>query len=156
MVLRPHGRALVRPVAVLVLALGLGAFAAGRVPEGEFQSPGRLAVAAVGTLLLLRWSLAPYLRWLSTRVIVTDRRLMTRTGVLTRSGRDLPLGRIVDVGHVRTPLQRLLGCGTLLVDTSGDRGGLELRDVPRVEQVQRELQDLLDRRDDQPDYASGR
>lgn len=155
MVLRPHGRALVRPAAVLVLALGVGAFAAGWVPDGEYQSPGRLAVAAVVTGVLLRWALRPYLRWLSTRVIVTDRRLMTRTGVLTRSGRDVPLGRIVDLGHVRTPLQRLLRCGTLLVDTSGDRGGLVLRDVPRVEQVQRELYDLLDRLDE-PDYDSGR
>lgn len=151
MVLRPHGRALVRPVAVLVLALGLGAFAAGRVPDGELQVPGRLAVAVVVAGLVLRGVMMPYLRWLSTRVIVTDRRLMTRTGVLTRSGRDVPLARIVDVGHVRTPLQRLLRCGTLLVDTSGERGGLVLRDVPRVEQVQRELHDLLERLDAEPD-----
>ena len=40
--------------------------------------------------------------------------------------------------------ERLLRCGTLTVESAGERGQLVLRDVPKVESVQRELYRLVD------------
>ncbi|HEX6246424.1 MAG TPA: PH domain-containing protein, partial [Nocardioidaceae bacterium] len=71
-----------------------------------------------------------------------DQRLITRRGALRRRGHDIPLGRISDVSHARGLLDRVLGCGTLVVSVEGERR-VELDDIPQVEQVHLRMQDLL-------------
>jgi uncharacterized membrane protein YdbT with pleckstrin-like domain len=71
-----------------------------------------------------------------------------RTGVLSRSGRDVPLSRINDITFSHTFLERLLGCGTLVVESAGERGQVTLSDVPKVERVQRQLYDLVENTDE--------
>lgn len=144
MELRPHARVLTRPALALVLGAGLGGFAVGRVPEGPLQVPGRVALAAVVALLLWRWAALPFLRWRSTRVLVTDSRVLTRRGLVTRTGRDLPLSRIADLSFSRGPLDRLFGSGTVVLTPAGDSPPLVLRRLPRVADVQRELYELLE------------
>jgi hypothetical protein len=57
----------------------------------------------------------------------------------------MPLSRINDVTFEHTNLlERLLGCGTLVVESAGERGQLVLRDVPRVEEVQRDVYRLAE------------
>jgi uncharacterized membrane protein YdbT with pleckstrin-like domain len=142
--LRPHARVLARPLLVLLGALALGGFGAGRVPEGSWQGPGRWAVAAVTAAVVVRFCLLPWLRWLSTTYLVTERRVTLERGVLRRSSRGVPLSRVADVGVERTLGQRLFGSGTLVLDTVGERGGLVLRDVPAVRDVAEQLNELLD------------
>ena len=142
--LRPHARVLVRPALVLVLGAGLGGFAVGRVPEGDLQEPGRVALAVVAALLVGRWAALPFLRWRATRVVVTDARVLTRRGLLTRAGRDLPLSRIADLSFTRSPLDRVFGSGTVVLTPAGDSPPLVLRRLPQVAQVQRELYELLE------------
>jgi membrane protein YdbS with pleckstrin-like domain len=142
--LRPHARVLTRPVLVLVVGAGLGGFAVGRVPDGDLQAPGRVVAAALVALLLGRWAALPFLRWRATRFLVTDTRVLTRRGVVSRSGRDLPLSRIGDLSFSRGPLDRLFGSGTVVLTPVGDSPPLVLRRLPRVAQVQRELYELLE------------
>ena len=142
--LRPHARVLVRPVLVLLLGAGLGGFAVGRVPEGDLQGPGRVAVALVVALAVLRWAALPFLRWRAMRVVVTDARVMTRRGVVSRRGRDLPLSRIGDLSFTRGPLDRVFGSGTVVLTPTGDSPPLVLRRMPGVADVQRELYELLE------------
>jgi hypothetical protein len=56
----------------------------------------------------------------------------------------MPLTRLNDVSFSHNVLQRILGCGTLVVESAGERGQLRLDDVPKVEQVQRTLYRLSD------------
>jgi uncharacterized membrane protein YdbT with pleckstrin-like domain len=142
--LRPHGRALVLPAGAFVLVMGIGGYLAATVPGGGWQPAGRAAVVAVGVLLVWRLSVRPWLRWLGTRIVVTDRRVRLRAGLLRTSSRDVPLGRVVEVGVTRTLLQRATGSGTLLLDTTGDRGTVEVRDVPDVDEVARVVTELVD------------
>jgi uncharacterized membrane protein YdbT with pleckstrin-like domain len=142
--LRPHARALALPVALLLVTLAVAGFLAAWMPDGRWQTAGRWAVAGVTLLVLVRGALLPWLRWLSTVFVVTDRRVSLEQGVLRRSTRDVPLSRVADVGIERTLLQRLLRTGTLVLDTVGERGGLVVRDVPGVRQVAFRLADLLD------------
>jgi uncharacterized membrane protein YdbT with pleckstrin-like domain len=102
----------------------------------------------VALLVLARWSLWPFLRWLTTSYVVTDRRLITRRGIIARQGRDMPLSRINDVTFNHSGLlERMLGCGTLVVESAGERGQLVLADVPRVEEVQRDVYRLAEQDD---------
>ncbi|MCU1590769.1 MAG: rane-flanked domain [Frankiales bacterium] len=146
--LHPHWKALISPVVVLVLVVGVGSFAAAYMPDGSHQGLGRLAVLIVGLLLLGFYSLRPFLRWVTTHFVITDRRVLVRTGVLARTGRDVPLSRINDITFSHTFLERLLGCGTLVVESAGERGQVTLSEVPHVERVQRELYDLVENTDE--------
>jgi uncharacterized membrane protein YdbT with pleckstrin-like domain len=145
--LHPHWKALISPLVTLVLVLGVGGFAAAAIPSGSQQGLGRLAVLVVGLLMLGLYAVRPFLRWITTHFVVTDRRVLVRTGVLARTGRDVPLSRINDITFSHTFLERLLGCGTLVVESAGERGQVTLSEVPKVEQVQRQLYDLVEKTD---------
>jgi uncharacterized membrane protein YdbT with pleckstrin-like domain len=158
--LRPHWKELVRPALVLLIVSPATTYVATVVPEGAAQKWLRLAAVVVGGLVVARWAVWPFLQWLTTSYVVTDRRLITRVGIVARHGRDMPLSRINDVSFEHgSVLERLLGCGTLVVESAGERGQLVLRDVPRVEEVQRDVYRLAEqdeeRRRREPDGDHG-
>jgi membrane protein YdbS with pleckstrin-like domain len=144
MMLRPHVKRLFLPVLVLLVVAPVASFAAALVPDGSAQvwARGLLALAAV--LVLLRWTVTPFVVWWNTVYVITNRRLVMRHGVLTRSGHDMPLSRLNDVSFTHNLWDRMLGCGTLTVESAGERGQVVLTDVPKVEQVQRVLYRLSD------------
>jgi uncharacterized membrane protein YdbT with pleckstrin-like domain len=142
--LHPHWKALVVPVLALLVVVPLASFAAARIPAGDAQTGLRWGVAAVALVVLGATTLLPFLRWVTTHYVVTDRRLITRRGIIARTGRDMPLSRINDISFSHTVLERVLGCGTLVVESAGERGQLTLDDVPGVETVQRRLYELAD------------
>ena len=72
-------------------------------------------------------TLLPFLRWWTTVYVLTDRRLILREGLIARSGRDIPLGRINDVSFSHTAIERVLGCGTLVRDIYCVRTGRQCR-----------------------------
>lgn len=59
---------------------------------------------------------------------------MVREGVFTRSGIDIPMARINSVRFEHNLLDRMLGCGTLIVESASDEP-LEFDDIPNVETV---------------------
>lgn len=134
--LRPHWRRLVRPCLAVPVFIGGGSYLVAAVPAGHLQADGRWAVVGLTAVLLVGLSVRPWLRWRSTRYLVTTRRVLVRAGVLSRHGRDMPLARITDVSFTRTLLERLLGAGTLVLESAGERGQLVWSDVPGVERVQ--------------------
>ena len=144
--LRPHWKELVWPALLLLVLSPVTTYVATVVPESGGAQPWlRLAVGVIGALVVLRFVVWPFVRWMTTSYVVTDRRLITRVGVIARQGRDMPLSRINDVSFSHSSvLERLLGCGTLVVESAGERGQLVLRDVPKVEEVQRDVYRLAE------------
>jgi membrane protein YdbS with pleckstrin-like domain len=142
--LRPHWRRVVVPVVLIPIVVGLASYLWFVLPDDKARGPLRIAVLVVALAVLLWWSLRPWLRWLTTRYVMTTRRVVTRTGVLSRNGRDVPMTRINDVSFSHTAFERLLRCGTLVVESAGERGQVTLTDIPRVEQIQRRLYELVE------------
>jgi uncharacterized membrane protein YdbT with pleckstrin-like domain len=142
--LRPHWRRIAMPVVLVPIVVGLASYLWFVVPHGSTRKPLRIAVLVVAVLVLLWWSLRPWLRWMTTRYVMTDRRVVVRTGVLSRNGRDVPLSRVNDVSFQHTVIERLFGSGTLVVESAGERGQVVLGDVPHVESVQRTLYQLVE------------
>ena len=138
--LHPHWKRLVVPVLVLLVLLGLTGFLLAQVDDGT----GRLVIVVVAVVLAIVFVLVPVLRWRTTLFVVTTRRVVVRTGVLSRQGRDVPLSRINDVTFSHDLLERMLGCGTLVVESAGERGQVTLSEVPHVESVQRTLYELVE------------
>jgi uncharacterized membrane protein YdbT with pleckstrin-like domain len=144
LVLRPHVKRLIGPVVLLLVVAPVTTFVAGLVPAGAAQPLLRGAVVLAAALVLLRWTVWPFMVWWNTIYVITSRRLVMRHGVFSRSGHDMPLTRLNDVSFTHNMFERLLGCGTLVVESAGERGQVVLVDVPKVEQVQRTLYRLSD------------
>jgi membrane protein YdbS with pleckstrin-like domain len=140
---RTHWKALIGPVLLLLVVAGAGGFLAAIVPSGSLQTPARIAILAVGVVILAAFALKPFLNWFFSIYTVTNRRLITRHGILTRTGRDIPLMRINDVSYEHGLIDRMLGCGTLHIESAGERGQVVLPDVPHVEHVHLRMSDLL-------------
>ncbi len=139
---RTHGKAMVLPaVASILVGAAVGAGAAA-IPA-DYRPAGQLAVATLGLILVIWWVLLPFLRWRTTTYTITDRRLITRSGIVNKSSKDLPLNRINEVSSERSITDRLFRCGTLNVQTAAEDGTIALIDVPDVEQVHKELTELL-------------
>jgi membrane protein YdbS with pleckstrin-like domain len=76
------------------------------------------------------------LEWWVEKILVSDRRFMIVSGVLTRRVTMMPLSKVTDVTYERTPLGRLLGYGSLVVESAGQVQGLDRIDfLPEPEQI---------------------
>ena len=134
----PHWKRLIIPVLVLILVTGLAALGSGFVNSTHWQQLAKNIIYGViwGIwLVIIGWlTLWPFLTWLTTHFVVTNRRVMYRHGVLTRSGIDIPLARINSVEFRHGIFDRVLRTGTLIIE-SASQDPLEFHDIPRVERV---------------------
>lgn len=130
----PHWKKLVLPVLALLVVVGAASFLAALVNGTAWSGPAWIAIAVVAVVLLVVWVITPLVRWKTTHFVVTSQRLMVRRGMFTRSGEDIPLSRINSVSFRHGITDRLVGCGTLIVESASDEP-LEFDDVPRVENV---------------------
>lgn len=147
---RTHPKALILPGLVVVLALALALFLTGVTDNAAVRWIGWVVL-----LVALVWFLvAPFLRWLTTTYTFTNRRFIKRSGFIAKEGRTIPLNRISGVDFEIGVIDRIFGCGTLVVSDASTDGSVELSDIPQVEQVQLKVSDELhrlsggDRRDD--------
>jgi uncharacterized membrane protein YdbT with pleckstrin-like domain len=141
--LHPHWRAAVRPILVLAVALGAVLTAWIMLPTND---GGRIGVAVVGAIALffgVTRGVWPLVVWRCTHYVVTDERILLQDGVLARERRDLPLARVNDHVMTQSLLDRMLGSGTLTVDSIGDQAAV-LTAVPHAQQVQTTLYELIE------------
>lgn len=142
--LHPHGKTMVKPAALLLLIVAAAITVILVLPSGGTNLwPVRVGVGAlalVGAVLVFG---IPFLKWRTTTYEVTSRRLRLREGILTRTGRDFPLNRISDVSFTQGLIDRMFGCGTLIVESPGEQGRLELDEIPEIRRVQGRLFQLV-------------
>jgi uncharacterized membrane protein YdbT with pleckstrin-like domain len=134
----PHWKRLIGPVTVLILASAAASFGCAVVNSTSWDPTAKRVVFwVIGAiwLVLIGWlTILPFLNWLTTHFVITDRRVMFRHGLLSRSGIDIPLARINSVEFRHRLTDRILRTGTLIVE-SASQDPLEFYDIPRVEQV---------------------
>lgn len=134
----PHWKRLIGPVIGLLVFTALAAFLAALVSKTGWQPVARNVVSAViGTIWLVgvgAFVIRPFLAWLTTHFVITDRRVMYRHGVLSRAGIDIPLARINSVEFTHRLRDRMMRTGTLIIESAA-QDPLEFHDIPQVEQV---------------------
>ncbi|MGV9377176.1 PH domain-containing protein [Nonomuraea sp. NPDC003707] len=141
----PHWKRLVLPFLALVLVVAAAGAAMFLIPGGwEYAFYARIAVVVIGLILLTIWSLVPYLRWVNTGYVLTTHRFTISTGVLNKSTDEIPITKVNTVSSDQTFFERLLGCGTLTVESAGDRGEIVLRDIPKIQDVRTDLFRLVE------------
>jgi len=134
----PHWKRLIVPVLVLIVASAVAPFIAAVVEKQSWDQTAKnvvFGVIAAVWLVIVGWlTVWPFLDWLTTHFVLTDRRVMFRHGLLTRSGIDIPLARINSVEFRHGLTDRILRTGTLIIE-SASQDPLEFNDIPRVERV---------------------
>ncbi|WCO65463.1 PH domain-containing protein [Iamia majanohamensis] len=132
--LRPHWIALARPFLLVVVALVLGVLAA------VLEAP---APVLVGALVLILVALVYFgshaLGWSRTMFVLTTDRIISRRGVLTKSGIEIPLERINTVFFNQRLLERMVGAGDLALESASERGTQTFNNVRKPDLVQREI-----------------
>lgn len=130
---RPHWWRLVRPGVVLVAVVG--GTVAGFI--GWKSAPVWFGAVLLGALVLVGgYCGGKYLAWRSTRLIVTTQRVVYRRGVLRRLGREIPIARVQDVTYRQRLGERLVGAGSITVESAGEAGSEPFPDIARPAAVQ--------------------
>ncbi|WP_028659646.1 PH domain-containing protein [Nocardioides insulae] len=137
--MRAHPKVLFGPAVVLVLLV----IAAGVIEWFVDVRLVSIIIWAGVVVAAVWWVLGPVVEWFSSVYAITDRRLITRRGIITRKGHDMPLARMSDVAYEFGLIDRMFGCGTLIISDASTYGQIKLHDIPDVEQTQRRLNDLI-------------
>jgi uncharacterized membrane protein YdbT with pleckstrin-like domain len=95
----------------------------------------------------------PFLRWWTMLYVLSSERLMTRHGLISKSGIEIPLENITNVNFSQTVFERVIGAGDLLVESAGTSGQSRFRDIPHPDKFQTELYRI---REERTLYLSGR
>ncbi|MGI5233126.1 PH domain-containing protein [Actinoallomurus sp. CA-142502] len=140
----PHWSTLVSTIFWAIVSVVVAGVIIFFIPAGGSQTLIRLIVAAVGVLAITVVGFLPFLRWVTTTYTLTNRRFVMRHGILSRSGRDIPLTRVNDVSFEHSLIERIFGTGTLSVESGGEHGQLVLKKIPRVEYTQNQLYRLVE------------
>ncbi|WP_248961849.1 PH domain-containing protein [Sphaerisporangium perillae] len=141
----PHWKRLVLPFIALLLVIAASSAAFILIPtDYEYAQIAWIAVAVVSVVALALWSFIPYLRWKTTSYTLTTHRFNISTGILSKSDDDIPLAKVNSVSSDQTFVERMLGCGTLVVESASDKGEINLRDIPKIQTVRSELFRLVE------------
>ncbi|HEU0089782.1 MAG TPA: PH domain-containing protein [Pseudonocardiaceae bacterium] len=133
-------RVLLETAGVLVVVIGLSYPLAG-AGEGVGLIQTVLWFVALGAVLRLAYRV---LEWWVERVVVTDKRFMLTTGVLETKISLMPITKVTDMSYTRPIIGRMLGFGTLRVESAGQKQDLERIDyLPRPEEVYDAISELI-------------
>jgi uncharacterized membrane protein YdbT with pleckstrin-like domain len=134
--LRPHWIAIVPPVFwALVIIVGAW-FLMSRLDSPSWIDTAILVVALVLFVIL---SARGIVNWLFTLFVLTTDRIITRSGIVARKAREIPLENINDITFNQRILERMVGAGDLLVESAGERGQNRITNVRHPEDVQRQI-----------------
>jgi uncharacterized membrane protein YdbT with pleckstrin-like domain len=129
--LRPHWWVFVKPAATLVLLFVLAV--AAKVVIDNAVLTGVLAALGLAALL---WVGARYARWATTTFVVTTDRLVLRSGMMAKRGKEIPLERLMDITVHQSVFQRIIRAGDVMLESGGERGQEVVPNLPRPFQVQ--------------------
>jgi uncharacterized membrane protein YdbT with pleckstrin-like domain len=109
--------------------------------------PGSVLIDNVAFYLALvavaRFTVLTILWWIE-RIVITDKRVMLAQGFIVHKVGMMPLSKVTDLTFERSLGGRLLGYGTLIVESAGQIQALNRIDyIPRPEEVYEALSELV-------------
>jgi uncharacterized membrane protein YdbT with pleckstrin-like domain len=132
--LRPHWWFLAPAGALLSVAvlLGLASLIGDWASWLKFPV-GILVLGSLGFFVLR------YLTWTTTNFVVTNERVISRTGVVSKQGIEIPLDRINTVFFNQTLFERMIGAGDIGIESAGEGGRQTFTDIRKPNLVQNEI-----------------
>ncbi len=134
--LHPHWWHFAQPAGALVGAIVLAILTLVFTDSG---SNARTVFGWLSLILILAcavWLLARFVSWISTNFVVTNQRVIFRTGVFAKQGIEIPLDRVNTVHFSQGVLERVLGAGDLMIESAGTEGQQRFTDIRDPSRVQ--------------------
>lgn len=128
---RPHWRMLVIPFGWTALLIAAVVLTWIFPPDQAWFDWGITGIAVVAWLVL---GFYPLIAWFFTLYVLTNERLIRRSGILARHGLEIPLEQINDVTFTQTILERVLRSGDLLIESAGTQGQSKFSNIPEPEE----------------------
>ncbi len=148
---RKHPAVLLRPISFTLLGLVIAAVISTTVARHNGDVVGFVWIVWA---VLLVWLAYKVWEWSQDYFIVTSRRMLLATGVITRKVAMMPLVKVTDMSFQRSSLGRLLGYGEFILESAGQDQALRRVDhIPYPEQLYLEVCGLIfpGRKDDGDD-----
>ena len=131
---------LIQTLLALIIAFSLSYIMGGSgLPTWLIQNV--LWYVALAALLRFTFYLV---EWWVERIVVTDKRCMITSGIFTTKVAMMPVSKITDLTYERSMFGRMLGYGTLVVESAGQIQALNrVEFLPRPEEVFDAISELV-------------
>lgn len=132
--LRPHWIALFLPTLATIGVVILGFWLI-----SQFDGVVNWVLLAVMAILLIAYPIRRLVWWLTSYFVVTSDRLIHREGWIAKHSMEIPLEAINDVRFKQTVFERIIGAGTLVVQSASESGREEFKAIRSPEDVQKTI-----------------
>ena len=138
--LRPHWIALVKPIFwTIVIGSITGLVYVKTGGKTDVRQVLQWVIIGIAAVLWIPLAAIPAVRWRFTLFVLTNERVITRTGVIAKHSKEIPLETINDVTFGQRVIERLIGAGDLIIESAGESGQNRFTDIRSPEQVQLEI-----------------
>src|SRR6476661_3477616 len=93
----------------------------------------------IGLLVFAAFVVEKYLVWTYTHFVLTDRRVISRSGIVSKRGTEIPLDRINNIDFSQRIWERVIGAGDLSIESAGKDGQSHFENVRHPDMVQQEI-----------------
>jgi membrane protein YdbS with pleckstrin-like domain len=139
--LRPHFIAVALPTVVAVLATFVAVWLT--LGNDTFDHGAARAIVWVAWLVfMLAYPVRRYIWWLTSNFVVTSSRVIHREGFIAKRSMEIPLDKINDVRFEQNIFDRVVGAGTLVIQSASESGRNEFSFIRHPEEVQRTIYQL--------------
>lgn len=133
--LRPHWIALVMPAIATIATFVVMLILYNTFDESILDA----AVGIAGTLFLLAYPVRRLVDWLTSHFVVTSDRIIHRRGFIAKYSMEVPLEAINDVRFEQGIIDRMIGAGTLVVQSASEAGRQVFDHIRKPEEVQKTI-----------------
>lgn len=129
---RRHWIHLMPVVVVGVLATFIGGYVIGLLNRsGGSTAEVTVTAVIIAYLVVLSWTGWKIADWYFDRFILTNKRVMVISGIITRKVAMMPLLRVTDMKYEQSPLGRMMNYGTFVMESAGqDQALREVKHLP--------------------------
>ncbi|HWG12218.1 MAG TPA: PH domain-containing protein [Streptosporangiaceae bacterium] len=138
---RKHPAVLLKPIVVALIGLVIAAVISTTIARHQAGVVGAVWIAWA---IVLLWLVFKVWEWSVDYFIVTSRRMLLASGLVTRKVAMMPLVKVTDMSFQRSSLGRLLGYGEFILESAGQEQALRVVDhLPYPEQLYLEVCGLI-------------
>ncbi len=142
--LHPHWWFLAAPTIAIVASIGAAVATLAMTDADTTQQ----SIAGWGSLMALGasavWLVIRYSKWLTTHFVITNLRIIFRSGLVSKRGIEIPLDRVNTVHFHQGLMERIVGAGDLLIESGGESGQQRFTDIRQPDRVQRVIHAEMD------------
>ena len=137
--LRPHWWQIAPSGAALAVSIIVGIVVVAWDPPEAVK-----LIVGLGVLAALIWFGSNYATWTTTNFVVTNERIISRTGVIAKRGIEIPLDRVNTVFFSQGLFERLIGAGDLSIESASESGVQRFSNVRKPNMVQQEIYRMIE------------